>query len=199
MVSGRNTPTDDQLLDRYLASPESRAGREAADNLLGRYHDRVFQWCRGYFRDPDDALDLAQEAMINAFRGLGGFNRRSRFSSWLFIITRNVCLTAARRQAEPTRPLDQVPEPRSRSANAEEKLQRRQEEEVLRLLLGSQLEAREEEAFWLRVVEKMSVDQITRVLNLDNVSGARSVLQNARRKLHRVWDGRMEQFKGVDQ
>ncbi|MCK9995227.1 MAG: sigma-70 family RNA polymerase sigma factor [Candidatus Krumholzibacteria bacterium] len=199
MESGRNTHTDDQLLDRYLAGPESRQGREAADDLLGRYHGRVFQWCQRYVRDPDEALDLAQEAMINAFKGMGGFNRRSRFSSWLFTITRNVCLTAVRRQPGLIRPLDQVPELRSRAANAEEQLQRRQEEEALRLLLGSQLEAHEEEAFWLRVVEKMSVDQITRVLNLDNASGARSVLQNARRKLHRVWGDRMDQFKGVDQ
>ncbi len=198
MESHQKPVTDDQLLDYFLADPRGQRGREAVEDLLGRYHGRVFQWCRGYVRDPDDALDLAQEAMINAYKGLDGFDRRARFSSWLFAITRNVCLTAVRRQPRPTKPLDQIPEPRSRVANADEDLQRRQEEEALRLLLDSKLTPLEEEAFWLRVVEKMSVDQITRVLHLDNASGARSVLQNARRKLRRAWGDRMEQFKGVE-
>ncbi len=199
MTSRENpTPTDDQLVDDYLADPRGAEGLRAADELFSRYHARVFQWCRGYAQDPDDALDLAQEVMINAFGGLERFDRCSRFSSWLYAVTRNRCLTAVRGGKRRTESLERIPEPASGMVNIEEDLQQRQEEKALRIMMGSHLAPREEEAFWLRVVEKMSVEQITRVLHLDNATGARAILQKARRKLRRVWGDRMDEFEGVD-
>jgi len=198
MTSRENpTPTDDQLLNCYLADSRGSEGLRAADELFSRYHARVFQWCRGYVQDPDDALDLAQEVMINAFKGLERFDRRSRFSSWLYAVARNRCLTAVRGKRR-TESLEKIPEPASGMVNVEEDLQRRQEEKALRIMMGSHLAPREEEAFWLRVVEKMSVEQITWVLHLDNATGARALLQKARRKLRRVWGDRMDEFEGVD-
>ncbi len=73
-----------------------------------------------------------------------------------------------------------------------------QDEKALRLLMGSQLDPSEEEAFWLRIVEGMSVDQITRTLRLKNASGARGILQSARRKLRRAWGDQVDDFPGVD-
>ncbi len=192
------TPTDEQLLQLYLADTHGAEGLQAADQLLGRYHSRVYQWCRSYTSEADDALDLAQEVMINAFNGLKSFDRRARFSSWLFAITRNRCLTAVRLAKQPGISLELLPEPPSGADNAETLMQNRQEEKALRLMIGRDLEPCEEEAFWLRIIEKMSVDQITCVLGLENASGARSVLQRARRKLRRIWGDRMDEFKGVD-
>ncbi len=34
------------------------ASEAAAAELFGRYHGRVYAWCRRYRRDPDQALDL---------------------------------------------------------------------------------------------------------------------------------------------
>ena len=190
--------TDVQLLEVYLADPAGPEGRRAADALLGRYHSRVFQWCRGYVRNPDEAMDLAQEVMINAFKGLDGFDKRAQFSSWLFAIARNRCLTAVSRGKQNQEALELIAEPASEMANAEDVLRQRQEDKALRLLLGSGLAPEEEEAFWLRIVEGLSVEQITWTLRLQNTTGARSVLQNARRKLRRIWGDRMDEFKGVD-
>jgi DNA-directed RNA polymerase specialized sigma24 family protein len=45
------------------------------------------------------------------------------------------------------------------------------------------LEPQEQQAIWLRCVERMPVDDVTRILGVDGSSGARAVLQRARRKL----------------
>src|SRR5262249_23559439 len=45
------------------------------------------------------------------------------------------------------------------------------------------LDVNERAAIWLRAYEGMSVEDITRLLSLDGASGARGVLQTARRKL----------------
>jgi DNA-directed RNA polymerase specialized sigma24 family protein len=50
------------------------------------------------------------------------------------------------------------------------------------------LDAKERAALWLRAEEGMSVDDITRMLRVDGASGARGLLQTARRKLRAVLD-----------
>jgi DNA-directed RNA polymerase specialized sigma24 family protein len=61
-------------------------------------------------------------------------------------------------------------------------LEREDEEGVLRLL-DETLEPVERSAIWLRCFENLPVDEITQVLKLEGASGARGVLQAARRKL----------------
>ena len=151
--------------------------------MLGRYRDRVYLWCLGYVRDHDRALDMAQEVLINAYRNLGSFQGRSQFGSWLFTITRNRCLSELRRPAllvdEETDPDEGV----APQATPDRDLEERLDEEELRDLIGRSLDPVEQQALWLRCFEKMPVDEITRVLSIEETSGARGVLQRARRRL----------------
>ena len=56
---------------------------------------------------------------------------------------------------------------------------------LLRILTDT-LTPQEQEAIWLRWFERMPVDDITCALGLDTASGARGLLQAARRKLRVV-------------
>ena len=53
-------------------------------------------------------------------------------------------------------------------------------------LLRDTLNPVEQQAIYLRCFERLSVGDVTRILGLSNVSGARSVLQSAREKLRRA-------------
>lgn len=186
--------SDEELVRNYQAAPHSTAGKAAVTALLGRYQSRVFQWCRSYVREPEAALDLAQEVLVNAYRGLAGFDGDALFSSWLFAVARNRCLSAVRRRG-PDRDDDTVLEQMAAPGPAPDAhLERRQQQEALRARMRGLLSEREEEAVWLRVIERMSVDQITAVLGLGNATGARSLLQNARRKLRGALGGRADPF-----
>ena len=48
---------------------------------------------------PDDAEELAQDAFVRAYRHLGSFNGRSKFSTWLCKIAINLCLDWRRRES----------------------------------------------------------------------------------------------------
>jgi RNA polymerase sigma-70 factor (ECF subfamily) len=63
----------------------------------------VRRWAGRLTRDGDDAEDVAQLVLLRLHERIGEFERRSRFSSWLYRVTRNVALDqrriAARRSA----------------------------------------------------------------------------------------------------
>ena len=46
----------------------------------------------------EEARELSQEAFFKAYRALDGFERRSRFSSWLYQIAINLCRDRMRRR-----------------------------------------------------------------------------------------------------
>jgi len=181
--TSRDDVTDTELLARYRGAPESVEGRRAAGELLARYRGRVYVWCYRMVRDHERALDLAQDALLKAWRALPGFGERSRFSSWLFSIARNECLTALRPRslrADPNvDPLELLVETEDPPAL----LMSREEEDEMEALLRDHLSPLEQDAIWLRCFEGLPVGEVTRLLGLTHASGARSVLQSAREKL----------------
>lgn len=175
-------PTDERLLE-VIGGPDGGARQEAVGRLLGRYRARVYAWCYKHLRDEEAALDMAQDVMIAAYRSLGEFRGQSRFSTWLFAITRNHCLSSRRR---PGLLLDPGIEPEELAAHGRDPEQELIEtldlEEVLDLI-HTQLLPLEQDALSLRAFEGLSVEAITEILGIDRDTGARTVLQTARRKL----------------
>jgi DNA-directed RNA polymerase specialized sigma24 family protein len=62
-------------------------------------------------------------------------------------------------------------------------LEGEEDDRVLLDLIKEALEPQQQEVLWLRCFERMPVDEITRMLGITASSGARGVLQSARRKL----------------
>ena len=91
MISGQG---DDEL--RALVA-EVRAGRKAAlERLLARVQASVRRWAGRYASDEDAADDIAQDVLIGLERRVQRFDGASRFSTWLFSVTRNVALSRRR-------------------------------------------------------------------------------------------------------
>jgi RNA polymerase sigma-70 factor (ECF subfamily) len=182
--------SDEALVAEALREPGSRRGRDAASELLGRYQRRVYLWCYRYARDPDRALDLAQEVLMSAYRSLHTFQGRAKFSSWLFVVARNRCLNAVTAPSllrDDDADLDALP---GAAPDPAAEFERRIDEHALRELLAAHLGEDEREALWLRCFERLPVDEITRVMGLDSASGARGLLQRARRHLKAALDER---------
>lgn len=193
----REPRSDDELVRVARSDPDGSAARAAASELLGRYQSRAYVWCFRLVRDHDTALDLAQDSMISAYRALPGFESRARFSSWLFSIVRNRCLSALRPKSL-TRDDDADPDELLDVArNPEAQLEARQQEEAVEALIREHLDADEQDAIWLRCVEHLPVDEITRMLNVKTASGARGLLQSARRKLRAALERRGDESGGT--
>ncbi len=66
---------------------------EAFESLIYKYDKNVLSLALKYVNNRDDAKDIYQEVFLRVFKGLKKFQFKSEFSTWLFRITTNVCLT----------------------------------------------------------------------------------------------------------
>jgi RNA polymerase sigma-70 factor (ECF subfamily) len=175
--------SDEDLAREAVAATDPQQRRRAAEELLGRYKRPVYLWCFRHTRQHEDALDLAQDVLLKAYQKLDSYQGQSRFSTWLFVLTRNTCLSAWRRykpQFEDESELASLADP---ARSPEQLLLEREGEDALLRTIHATLEPMEQRALWLRTVEQLPVESITETLGLTNHSGARGVLQTARRKL----------------
>jgi RNA polymerase sigma-70 factor (ECF subfamily) len=67
--------------------------------LIRPYERSVYIMALSYMKNEADAEDVAQEAIVRAFRKLSSFRAESKFSTWLISITINEARSRLRRQA----------------------------------------------------------------------------------------------------
>jgi RNA polymerase sigma-70 factor, ECF subfamily len=79
--------------DSELIVQAQRGSMNAFEELVQRYDKRVFTIAAGYVRSADDAKDIYQEVFLRVYKGLSKFELRSEFSTWLYRIVTNVCLS----------------------------------------------------------------------------------------------------------
>ena len=197
-MSGPSRPdeADEDLVLAAQRDPSGPTGKAAFSRLFERYHERVYRWCLGRVGDHDRAVDLAQDVMIMAYRALPRFERRARFSSWLYAIARNRCCRVLRKPSlfrDEDVSLEGLVDP---APGPEAMLEHGEEEAIVLDLVREHLEPREQLALWLRCYHLMAVEDITQRLGLTTATGARGVLQSARRKLRSAWERRTGAARG---
>jgi len=89
-----------QLSDTDLIIQAQKGDQNAFEELVYRYDRSVLSIAIKYANNEDDAKDLYQEVFIRVYRSIKGFRFQSEFSTWLFRITTNVCLTYKSRSKE---------------------------------------------------------------------------------------------------
>ena len=85
--------TDEELIAR--ARREAGGADACLAELYRRYYSKVAAWCLRIGGDRQEAADLAQEVFLRVHERLGSFRGDSRFSTWLYTVTRSVVITAA--------------------------------------------------------------------------------------------------------
>ena len=98
------------LTDAELADAARRGDRRALDSLLERHAEQIHRICRRVLVDPEDARDATQEALVAVARGIGRYDGRGQFTTWMYRVATNAALDEARRRRRRPEPVDVVPE-----------------------------------------------------------------------------------------
>jgi len=95
-----------ELDDAALVARSIAGEREAFGELVVRHRRSIYQLCYRFVGNHEDAVDLAQDVFLRAYRGLGRFKGNASLGTWLYRIGVNVCLNRVAAKVAPTRPID---------------------------------------------------------------------------------------------
>ena len=87
-------------MDDAAATRACRAGNvDAFRHFVDRYQHRALAHARLLTRNEADAADATQDAFVDAFRGLEGFDAARQFYPWFYVLLRNRCFKQQSRRA----------------------------------------------------------------------------------------------------
>jgi RNA polymerase sigma-70 factor (ECF subfamily) len=199
MSMSLNSLTDEQLVELYKAEKDVERAKYL-EVLFERYQKRVFYWCYKLLGNYDEAIDLAQDIFLTVCQKIETFAGRSRFSTWLYEITRNHCLNwleraetklraasvsmdASQEQSGEEKPLLELEDPDWRRVY--ESIERQEMIDKLNEIMQNHLTEQERKIMYLRYYENMPMDEITHLLGLTNITGSRAFIQKAERTIKR--------------
>jgi len=181
----RRTPK--KITDEELVRLAKGGDTAAFGKLMQRYQNKIYRLGRRMTETDEDAEDVLQEAFIKAFKSLGGFKEKSKFSTWLYRITVNLALMKLRKRKLDALSLDEP------VATEEGSVQRDIEDDTLdpleQLIETESLETLDmavadlpppyRAVFVLRHVEELSTEETARILRI-SVPAVKSRLHRTR-------------------
>jgi RNA polymerase sigma-70 factor (ECF subfamily) len=124
--AGARIDADDADVSRVLGGDIA-----AFEGIVRRWQGPLLNMAWRYCRDRGRAEELAQEALVRAWRGLSSWRRESSFSTWLFALAANVYRNDLKRFPAVNLPIEDIAEP-SRAADQQSRIEEKSRNEVVR-------------------------------------------------------------------
>ncbi len=148
---------DLKLLDRHISGD-----REAFNELVRKHQRSLYAMLYRMVSNQDDAADLLQKTFVKAFTGIGGFERRSSFRTWLYQIAINLAKNLYRDRARVQLvPLDDVVI--KRDPKTLDALVRKETRELL-LKAMTELPEKQRITVMLRVQQQKTFEEIAAIM-----------------------------------
>jgi RNA polymerase sigma-70 factor, ECF subfamily len=157
--------------DNIMSLLGSGRRTQAFEELVATYQDKVFRLSYSMLGDRAQAEDAAQESFLRIWKSIDRYRGDSAFGTWIFSITRNVCLTAISKR-RPSRPVEDTerakPDPPER------------QRDIVRLV--RELPENYRRVVMLFYMEERSYEEVARMLDLP-VGTVKTHLHRARQQL----------------
>ncbi|MFN3650136.1 MAG: RNA polymerase sigma factor [Armatimonadota bacterium] len=172
--------------DLRLLERARQGDRQAFESLFRKYQGYVYNVSLGMLSNGEDAADVTQETFLRLHRSLGSFRGDSTFSTWLYRVAVNLCITEIRRRGksrfeflddvrhEDESRLLEEPEP-----DPEELMQQQEDHQVVHRVLRT-LPPDYRAVMVLRHFQQLAYEEIAEVLNL-SLSQVKTRLFRARK------------------
>ena len=176
--------------DGYLVEEILAGNTKAYAVLVNRYKDMVFTLAVGLLHNRQEAEEVAQDTFLKTFKALSGFQNKSKFSTWIYRIVYNECISRLRRKKNNLISVEELSYGELSDNFEEMEPEWIQKEERKRQLYEaiSRLKEDERTILMLYYFENCRVDEISDITSLSN-ENIKSRLFRARKKLHSILTG----------
>ncbi len=164
------------MTDLELVTAAQQGDQAAFGALVEKYQAMAYSQALRMVGNPDDAADATQDAFLNAWRALPGFQGQSSFSTWLYRLTSNACIDLLRRsKRRPTLSITVADEDEEGPQETdipderwspERELERKETRQTVRSGLSA-LSPEHREVLALREFEGLSYQEIAQLLELE--------------------------------
>ncbi len=178
----------------------SKGNIDAFEQLIEKYEKKAYNIALRILKNPDDAMDISQEAFIKVFKSIKTFKQESSFSTWLYRIVTNTCMDFLRKNSNKVYSIDSPiqtdegdfsREIEDKSNSTEELFERKMTKELVHKSIDK-LEHEHRIIVILRDIEGFSYKEIAKILNC-TLGTVKSRLSRARDNLRDIILIEMEQ------
>lgn len=97
-LPGSNYLSQEELQKEIdLVQRSSQGDQEARSEIFYKYKDLIYRLVYRFVGPVADLEDLLQDIYVELFKSLKNFKQQSKFSTWLYRITLNVCMSYLRK------------------------------------------------------------------------------------------------------
>ena len=171
--------------DIYYIEAVRKGNVQAFSFLVEKYQKLVYTLALKLLKKPEEAEEMAQDTFIKAFQKLDSYEGKSKFSTWLYSITYNACISELRKRRIEFKSLDD----RQISDQDEQKMhdyyretKKEDQEKYLNLALAK-LPEDDQVLVTLYYYEIQSMDEISQITGL-TVSNIKVKIHRARKRMY---------------
>jgi RNA polymerase sigma-70 factor (ECF subfamily) len=144
--------SDKELIKQFLAGDEG-----AFDTFVRRHQDRIYRLACARLYTTHDAVDVAQEVFLRAYKGLRRFRFHAEPFTWLYRTLENVCNEYNRRTLRDRSLNQQLTESDAAQSTVEDGSEQIHMQQIRQII--ARLPKRQQDVVLLRVFEGMSVEE----------------------------------------
>lgn len=172
--------------EKYLIDRVKAGDKEAFRGLVDSYKDMVYTVCLRMLNSQADAEEAAQDVFVKAYRSLGSYQAKAKFSTWLYRITYNNCISMIRKKIKMIDLVDEVPEGEVNEGEMDglESLSAEERKMYLNMAIDS-LGETDAVVVTLFYYDELSLEEIAGITGLSS-SNIRIKLHRSRKKMYQV-------------
>ncbi|HNX56585.1 MAG TPA: RNA polymerase sigma factor [Prolixibacteraceae bacterium] len=170
--------------DLYYIEAVKKGNVQAFSFLVEKYQKMVYTLALKLMKKPEEAEEMAQDTFIKAFHKIDSYEGKSKFSTWLYSITYNACISELRKRRIEFKSLDdrQVSDQDEQRMHDYYRENRKEDQEKYLALAMEKLPEDDQVLVTLYYYENQSMDEISVITGL-TVSNIKVKIHRARKRM----------------
>jgi len=175
----------DKKEDQYYIEAVRKGNVQAFSFLVEKYQKLIYTLALKLLKRPEDAEEMAQDTFIKAYQKLDTYEGKSKFSTWLYSITYNACISELRKRRIEFKSIEDqriTEQDEMKMYDYYREAKKEDQEKYLNLALGK-LPEDDQVLVTLYYYENQSMDEISEITGL-TVSNIKVKIHRARKKMY---------------
>ncbi len=170
--------------DLYHIEAVKKGNVQAFSFLVEKYQKMVYTLALKLMKKPEEAEEMAQDTFIKAFHKIDSYEGKSKFSTWLYSITYNACISELRKRRIEFKSLDdrQISDQDEQRMHDYYRENRKEDQEKYLALAMEKLPEDDQVLVTLYYYENQSMDEISVITGL-TVSNIKVKIHRARKRM----------------